>query len=98
MQSLTTSAPKPACSYPANASGKNIDKVHCLGQAPLGDYSAELVVQRAGSHVPKTVLARDDGINRETLYQNLRHTQRDESLTCRRGTVRFSVDPRLAFS
>ena len=36
------------------------------------ERAAELV-QRAGSGVPKVVLARDYGISRETVYQYLRH-------------------------
>ena len=36
--------------------------------------AAELV-QRAGSGVPKTLLARDYGISRETVYQYLRHAK-----------------------
>jgi DNA invertase Pin-like site-specific DNA recombinase len=36
------------------------------------ERAAELV-QRAGSGIPKVVLARDYGISRETVYQDLRH-------------------------
>jgi len=38
------------------------------------ERAAELV-QRAGSGVPKAVLARDYGISRETVYQYLRHAE-----------------------
>jgi DNA invertase Pin-like site-specific DNA recombinase len=38
------------------------------------ELAAELV-QRAGSGVPKALLARDYGISRETVYQYLRHTK-----------------------
>jgi DNA invertase Pin-like site-specific DNA recombinase len=38
------------------------------------ERAAELV-QRAGSGVPKALLARDYGISRETVYQYLRHTK-----------------------
>ncbi|MCO4262508.1 recombinase family protein [Pseudarthrobacter sp. MDT3-26] len=38
------------------------------------ERAAELV-QRAGSGVPKAVLARDYGISRETVYQYLRHAK-----------------------
>lgn len=40
------------------------------------DRAAELV-QRAGSGVPKALLARDYGISRETVYQYLRHAKLD---------------------
>jgi DNA invertase Pin-like site-specific DNA recombinase len=40
------------------------------------ERAAELV-QRAGSGVPKAVLARDYGISRETVYQYLRHAKLD---------------------
>ncbi|MDR6414864.1 DNA invertase Pin-like site-specific DNA recombinase [Pseudarthrobacter sulfonivorans] len=33
------------------------------------------LVERAGSGVPKAVLARDYGISRETVYQYLRHAK-----------------------
>ena len=36
------------------------------------EAAAELI-QRAGSGIPKVVLARDYGISRETVYQYLRH-------------------------
>ena len=36
------------------------------------ERAAELV-KRAGSGIPKVVLARDYGISRETVYQYLRH-------------------------
>ena len=38
---------------------------------------ADELVQRAGSSVPKAVLARDHGISRETVYQYLRHAKLD---------------------
>ncbi|GGH10083.1 hypothetical protein GCM10011577_38790 [Pseudarthrobacter polychromogenes] len=38
------------------------------------ERAAELV-QRAGSGIPKVVLARDYGISRETVYQYLRHAR-----------------------
>ena len=38
------------------------------------ERAAELV-QRAGSGVPKALLARDYGISRETVYQYLRHAK-----------------------
>jgi DNA invertase Pin-like site-specific DNA recombinase len=38
------------------------------------ERAAELF-QRAGSGVPKAVFARDYGINRETVYQYLRHAK-----------------------
>ena len=41
--------------------------------------AAELV-QRAGSGVPKTLLARDYGISRETVYQYLRHAKLEPDL------------------
>jgi DNA invertase Pin-like site-specific DNA recombinase len=40
------------------------------------ERAAELV-QRAGSGIPKVVLARDYGISRETVYQYLRHAKLD---------------------
>lgn len=39
------------------------------------ERAAELV-QRAGTGVPKAVLARDYGISRETVYQYLRQSNR----------------------
>jgi DNA invertase Pin-like site-specific DNA recombinase len=41
----------------------------------LASERAAELVQRAGSGVPKSVLARDYGISRETVYHYLRHAQ-----------------------
>jgi DNA invertase Pin-like site-specific DNA recombinase len=41
----------------------------------LSSERAGEMVQRAGSGVPKAVLARDYGISRETVYQYLRHAK-----------------------
>lgn len=43
------------------------------------ERAAELV-QRAGTGVPKAVLARDYGISRETVYQYLRQSNRGKPL------------------
>lgn len=45
------------------------------GRKGLTPERAAELVQRAGSGVPKAVLARNYGISRETVYQYLRHAK-----------------------
>ena len=46
--------------------------IHGQGKTIL---RSSLLVQRAGSGVPKAVVARDYGIGRERVYQYLRHAK-----------------------